>query len=581
MTRPDSHSKAAKIRREAGIPDDHPAPDAAQPDEQDEPVILPAVPEFPYGLARGPLRDILDWAAGDGLPVSYMAAAAEVAAAGAGAAVTGLDGRAGPGARLRLTASRRVLPILWQVLLGESGDGKNPPMARALEPAAERYEWMIADWDAKCELAEKDKKDAPRRPQALVNSSASMEAIVRWLSATGGAGILRNGELASFLKGLGQYKAGGGSDRYDAMDMWSGEPVSIERVGQGGRRNAIQIYVREPRLSVVGGLVLDNLKLLGPESDGLRARFLPVLPSSQVIPRLDDGDGIPESWHAAITRLYVCQSSREWQLGIKARGIIGEAVERWTARRTEGTDPVTVRTALAKADEQCFRIALVISDLENPKDRAEIPEWAARYAVARVDYSLGCWLALGSDQTMAFSRKDEVLNDAVASLRRLIERRPADGQGRRWMSRRDIERSQVGGATTGILVDGLIRAYMYAYPGTVTVFGDAGLARFPRARVADRSEFPEAGQRGPAPIIVMAPLRSGGMGECTLRKLSGPDSFRSVHSRAPDRENAGQDDASSANGQRMSPDSSPPDSSRPDSFRPDRATPGDEPDRAA
>ena len=94
----------------------------------------------------------------------------------------------------------------------------------------------------------------------------------------GAGGILKNGELASFLKGLGQYKSGGGSDRYDD-DTWSGEPISIERVGQGGKKNAIQIYVRQPRLSIIGGLVPDNVKLLGSETDGLRAR------SSRPFPR--------------------------------------------------------------------------------------------------------------------------------------------------------------------------------------------------------------------------------------------------------------------------------------------------------
>jgi hypothetical protein len=194
--------------------------------------------------------------------------------------------------------------------------------------------------------------------------------------------------------------------------------------------------------------------------------------------------------------------------------------------------------------EQCMRIALVVSELENPGKGGPVPEWAAEYAVARIDYALGCWLALGSDQTMAFSRKDEVINAAVADLQRLIERRPAEKDARKWMKRRDIQQSQVGGATTPGLVDELIRGYLRAYPKTVTVFTDKDLARFPRAQLADRSEVPGGPSRGPAPVIVWAPLRharESKAGACTLGKLLGPNSFPNVHAQTPDHVTAGQE----------------------------------------
>jgi hypothetical protein len=465
------------------------SPDAR--DDQKDEFFLPAAPVFPHEKACGPLRDLLDWAAVDGLPVSYVAAAAEVAAAGAAAH--------GPGAELRLTGARIVRPVLWQVLIGDSGDGKNPAIRHATAPAERHYADLLTGWRARCQ---EDGITHPR-PQALAQSSISIEAAARWLDATDGAGILRNGELASLLRGLGQYKRGGGSDRFDLMDMWSGEPISVERVGQGGKRNSIFIYVPVPRVSIIGGLVPENLKLLGSESDGLRARFLPVLPSSRVISRMDGGKDIPASFRDAIKRLYECQEKREWALGTEAHALIVKAVERWHNRKNSSADPVTVRTTLAKADEQCLRIALTVSELaESGKDDREIPAWAVVYAIARVDYAVDCWLALGSDQTMAFSRKDEVINAAVADLLRLIERQTAGPDGRKSMSRRDIQRSNVGGATTPYLVDALIFAYLRAYPHTVTVFSEGDLAKFPAALLETRTSG-----RGPAPVIVYAPRR--------------------------------------------------------------------------
>lgn len=466
------------------------ARDRETPEEQEDEIVLPAVPVFPHDQARGPLRDLLDWAAEDGLPVSYVAAAAEVAAAGAAAS--------GPGAELQLTGARIVRPIMWQVLIGESGDGKNPSIRHATAPAARYY---------REQLARSQKDPAQPRPQALMQSSISTEALARWLDATNGAGIISNGELASFLRGLGQYKKGGGSDRFDVMDMWSGEPISIERVGQGGRKNAIGIYVPEPRLSLIGGLVPENLKVLGSESDGLRARFLPALPSTAVIPRMNGGEDIPASYDDAIRQLYECQDQRQWTLSRDAESLITAAVKRWTGRKNRGTDPVTVRTALAKADEHCLRIALAVSELAEPGKGGEVPRWAAAYAIARVDYGLGCWLALGTDQTMAFSRKDEVTNAAVADLLRLIGRRTVPAGDRQYLTRRDIQQSKVGGASAPYLVDHLIRAYLRAYPQSVTVCTETDLAKFPGARVVDRAEMPESGSRGPAPVIVYAPRR--------------------------------------------------------------------------
>ena len=110
---------------------------------------------------------------------------------------------------------------------------------------------------------------------------------------------------------------------------------------------------------------------------------------------------------------------------------------------------------------------------------------------------------------MTFSRKDETLNAGVAGLLRAIEARPAERfpGGRKYMTRREIQESQIAGATTPVLVDALIKAYLDAYPKCVTVFSDNALVNLPGARLEDRSQCPSPSQRGPAPMIVYAPRR--------------------------------------------------------------------------
>ncbi len=569
--------RGAEILAEVGItaPDGGAgAKDAAEETEEQADAVLPAAPEFPHKLARGPLRDLMDWAEGDGLPVSLVAASAEVAAATAAAGRPGPAGGAGDlGAHLRLTPTRRVLPVLWEALIAGSGSGKNPSINAALTPLTDYYAAVMADWAERSGKAKKASQDAPPRPQALIQSSVGIEPMARWLSRTGGSGLVRNGELASFLKGLGQYKAGGGSDRYDAMDIWSSEPISIERVGDGGSRNAVQVYVPCPRVSVIGGLVPENVRCLGSESDGLRARFLPVLPSSQVIPNLDGTVALPSSWVSSMTSLLDYGPPREWFLRGDARGLMREAMQGWKARQSDGIDPVVVKTALAKTDEQCLRIALSVAESETPGKGGNIPVWAVLYAIARVDYSLGCWLSLGSDQVMAFSRKDEVLNAGVADLLRAIEARTPGTDGRRYMTRRDIQMSQVAGATTPPRVDELVRAYLSAYPGCVIIFSDKDQAKFPGARKLDRAAAPAGHARGLAPVVVYAPPRRlqvvSVAPQRTLGKLLDPTVSQSAQAAGASNENAGQSDEDESGSPQTAIQQFPSNSFQPNSFPPD------------
>jgi Protein of unknown function (DUF3987) len=480
----------------------------AEPEPEDE-AELPEAPPFPAGLARGPLADLLNWAELDGLPVSYVAASAETVAAAAAAQT--VDGERG--ARLSLGSTRRIIPALWQALIGDSGEAKNPPIRVARQATEDEQAARLADWQARCDAEREAAKAAnrepelPARPEPLYSTSATVESQARWLMRTGGAGLVTNGELASFLRGLGQYKAGGGSDRFDAMDIWSGEPILIQRVGGGGARNAVLIDVPEPRLSVVGGLVTDNLPMLGNESDGLRARFLPVLASSDVIPNFDGSVPLPDSWLTAMRQLHRCENGRDWYLRGEAREAVKAAAARWLARKREGTEPKVIRTALAKADEQCLRIALAVAELSGPGAGGDIPLWCVQYAIARVEYALGVWLALGTDQVMAYNRRDEVLSRAVRDLLTRIEQRPETIGGRHYMTRAEIQTAKVAGAVRPGQVDELITAWLAHFPLCITVYSERDKGKWPGARLADRTDCPLPARRGPAPVIVWEPRR--------------------------------------------------------------------------
>lgn len=83
--------------------------------------------------------------------------------------------------------------------------------------------------------------------------------------------LLIRDELAAWVTGMNQYKAGkGGSDRQFYLAAWSGDPVSVHRKDP----EVPPLFIRYPRLSVVGGIQPDVLAGLKGSDDGFFDRVL-------------------------------------------------------------------------------------------------------------------------------------------------------------------------------------------------------------------------------------------------------------------------------------------------------------------
>jgi hypothetical protein len=87
--------------------------------------------------------------------------------------------------------------------------------------------------------------------------------------------LVAKDELAGWIRGMDQYKAGGkGSDRQFWLSAWSSDPITVDRKGEP---EALMVW--EPFVAVSGGIqpeVLQNLSK-GPE-DGMLDRFLCAYP---------------------------------------------------------------------------------------------------------------------------------------------------------------------------------------------------------------------------------------------------------------------------------------------------------------
>jgi Protein of unknown function (DUF3987) len=174
-------------------------------------------------------------------------------------------------------------------------------------------------------------------------------------------------ELAVLLRGLSEYKRGGGGDRGRLLGLWPGAPWNYTRVGSSGKKdNAVNLRIPRPTLVLCGGLQPHLHELLGGEEDGLRLRFLPHLAT------LPDEDGLgsnasPTAWQLLPARDLAPKrrAARTWRFDNQAREAFTAYRSAWK-QQARGAETATTAAALVKADVHLARVALVLTEAEHP-----------------------------------------------------------------------------------------------------------------------------------------------------------------------------------------------------------------------
>jgi 5S rRNA maturation endonuclease (ribonuclease M5) len=480
---------------------------------------LPGIPSFPVTQITGPLRSFLDWGVADGLHPEC------VAAAGLAALVT----LTGP-ARLRFSPAKVVKPVLWIALVGIASSGKSAAFEHAFAELRAVYAQQHAEYQAELEswretVEAQGRKAAglpPARPEPLELDDVTTEAVARWLQARGDAsGAVIDDELAAFLEGLNQYKGGQGSDLSKWLKMWTGAPLHVQRVGKGGSRNEVSLYVPDPVVSVAGPLVPANLHLLGKPGSGFRPRWLPFYAPARP-PEWHKAGDYPDDWKDCVSVLAECRGPREWELSAKSRALWKASRSRWHEQQS-GAEPDDVIEALRKADTQCLRIALVLAESIAPANPGEVPADAMKSAIAIVDYCIDVWRCLPGNSTMTVSRREDVMDAAHRRLITWLESRPEGNEGlpegsqpRPRATRRELQR------------------WLHEPPAKISELILEHRRRWPGCVIESKP------QRGPATTYIYAPERIS-TAQPKLSRRQFPDR---VCTPTYDRESAGQHDLS-------------------------------------
>jgi hypothetical protein len=241
---------------------------------------LGAIPEYPLTALPAAAQELVCYGERVGLLPALVA----------GAALAALGTAIGPESEIEIFPGWRERAILWVALLAPRGAGKSPSQDLAFGPLREH--------DA--QLDEQEDVDAG---QEILLGDQTIEALARSLHESQGAGALDLDELSVLLRGLGEYKRGGGGDRGRFLGLWTGAPWSLTRVGSSGKAgNAVKLRIRRPTLVLCGGLQTALHELLGSEEDGLRPRWLPHLAAMPENSGTLCGIKQPQAWQLLLGR---------------------------------------------------------------------------------------------------------------------------------------------------------------------------------------------------------------------------------------------------------------------------------------
>ena len=207
--------------------------------------------------------------------------------------------------------------MTWAVVVGESGTLKTPPYKRAVAPvvalqaahlkehaaAAEQYRADLRDYERRKRKAKDDDPgDPPIEPPCtrIYSRDTTVEALAGILMNNRTRFLIGRDELSGWLASFNQYKAKGGSDQANWLELHSLGTLCVDR--KTGEPKTI--FVRGVGVSLCGGIQPGVLRTaLSPQhfSAGVPARLLFAYPPRR--PKEWTEDDIDEEVEANYHRL--------------------------------------------------------------------------------------------------------------------------------------------------------------------------------------------------------------------------------------------------------------------------------------
>ena len=200
----------------------------------------------------------------------------------------------------------REFAILYAAIVSRPGTKKSPALNKAILPLKrlqdefsalyqkdkEKYQKECEEFESKfmgwksLNKSERLDADIPIKPNSpnvkqLITSDATMEAITELMINNSSGVLCYMDELAGWIKGMNQYKSGGGNELEMWLKLWSAIFQIINRKGKE------PIFANNPFVNVLGGIQPEVLDIFSGKDNGLIDRILFAYPE-EIAPMITD-----------------------------------------------------------------------------------------------------------------------------------------------------------------------------------------------------------------------------------------------------------------------------------------------------
>jgi hypothetical protein len=364
---------------------------------------LPRGEEFPTGAMPAACQALIREAAESiGCPPEFVALPM----------LSVLGSAIGPSRMVELKRNWTENAVIFGCVIGDPASKKTPAAKVATRPAKElqkklkyqyreeydEYELDLAEYEVDKKKCRQQDIAAPRPPkppvmERTVVDDTTVEALCRVQQDSPRGVLVGKDELAGWLRGMDQYKAGGkGSDRQFWLSAWNSDPITVDRKG-----DPEALMVSEPFVGICGGIQPEVLYDLnqGPE-DGMLDRFLVAYPDP-VSPGWRDGE-ISEGAELRYSNLYQQLRVRHLQtdnhgeplpqplaFSDSAKAVLIDAVNAHAKEMSRPGFPAGLKGVYGKLEAYFGRLSLILAMSraveERGPERVEAPDVVAASAL--------------------------------------------------------------------------------------------------------------------------------------------------------------------------------------------------------
>jgi hypothetical protein len=201
----------------------------------------------------------------------------------------------GTSAKIKVKDNWYEFASLYIGLIGDAGANKTHPVNPMFNPirdidylALKKFSLLQAEYEDYLALPKKEqlmsaKVHKPTLKKSILTNFTPEVLNLRLNDNLRGCTIVSD-ELATFLDGMNNYSKGDQTSVY--LSFWSNQPTTIDRIG-----NPIPLYIKQPYLSIIGGLQPRMLKQAFPvhkTNNGFLQRFLFAYPANTVKQAIND-----------------------------------------------------------------------------------------------------------------------------------------------------------------------------------------------------------------------------------------------------------------------------------------------------